>query len=80
MTQAGIKWLIVSIGPTQFLKLAKFLDCNSVLYQHNKAIFICPVLKTEWQIHRSIIGERQETAYVLFCYKNGKSAVFKTGK
>ena len=23
-----------------------------------KALFICPVLKTEWQIHHSIIGER----------------------
>ena len=23
-----------------------------------KAFFICPVLKTEWQIHRSIIDER----------------------
>ena len=41
---------------------------------------LSPVLKTEWQIRHSIIGERQETAYVLFCYKNGKSAVFKTGK
>ena len=24
-----------------------------------KPLFICPVLKTEWQIRRSIIGERQ---------------------
>ena len=24
--------------------------------------------------------EPQETAYVPFCYKNGKAAVFKTGK
>ena len=44
---------------------------------HTKALFICPVLKTEWQIRRSIIGERpaqlerQEIAYVPFCYKNG---------
>ena len=52
-----------------------------------KALFIGPVLKTEWQICGSIISEcppNWSGRKLLMCrsvtYKNGKSAVFKTGK
>ena len=58
-----------------------------ILSNYLKALFICPVLKTEWQSCCFIISEhppnwsaRKLLTYVPFCYKNGKSAVFKTGK
>ena len=53
---------------------------RNFLINGSEILKLSPVLKTEWQIRHSIIGERQETAYVPFYNRNGKSAVFKTGK